>query len=614
MQPREYISFVAALLVVSLTHNANAQSPQSDYANFCAGCHGATFKSASERTSGEHRAAVILSGIPSRGMPAFRGQLSETRAQALAGLIAQQTSNAPKLGHTVEAESLNRQRSAGFNVMESESSARYVGYFGERSSLCYSNVDLTGVRSIELNYAKGSQDSGRFAVLVGDGIGPARTILGERKAFPTAGWTAFQPHRVGLIQPVAGVHELCFYGVQGGGIFNLDSFTLSAAVGASDGITLNVEDVTPSVLSAAGYRVALDKVADAPSELWSMAFLSDGSMIVAQKSGQLLLSKSGGAFEHIQGIPAVWNGGQGGLMQVKPHPHHADNGWIYLTFSDPADNNATTMTRVVRGKLNGLHWVEQQDIYRAAAKFYTEHYAHFGSRMVFEGDYLYFSVGERQQPERAQSLAHPYGKIHRVFDDGRVPTDNPYAGRDDALATIWSYGHRNPQGMTRDARSGAIWAAEHGPAGGDEINLIRKGRNYGWPLVSHGKHYDGRAVGPSPYRDGIEPPTHHFTPSIAISQIEFYDGDKFPEWNGALLVASLGQQELRLVRLNETQVVSDQLLFKGFGRIRDVVVGPDGHPYVLLNQFAGAVYRMRPVKPASSFQGIASEESVRFTD
>jgi glucose/arabinose dehydrogenase len=253
------------------------------------------------------------------------------------------------------------------------------------------------------------------------------------------------------------------------------------------------------------------------------------------------------------------------------------------------------MTRVVRGKLQGLNWIEQQDIYRAEDRFYTQDYAHFGSRMAFDNGYIYFSVGERQNPKRAQELNFPYGKIHRLFEDGRVPTDNPFAGRTDALASIWSYGHRNPQGMTRHPKTGEIFAAEHGPKGGDEINLVRKGLNYGWPLVSHGTHYDGKAVGPSAYLDGIEPPVYHFTPSIAISQIEYYEGNQFPEWKGALLVASLGQQELHLVRLQDSKVLSDQLLFKGFGRIRDVLAGPDGHPYVVLNQFSGAVYRMRPV-------------------
>ena len=593
---------VVIAFIAVLPSRSEAQTAQAHYDRFCAGCHSASFTTPSTRAelpSSEQIVRTILDGNLARGMPSFRSQLSEPQASELASLISRQNAESPRLGRTVDAEALNKQRSAGFTLMATDASA-YVGYFGERSSLCYSKVDLTGVRSIELNYAKGSDDAGRFAVLIGDGISTAQNNLAEQNTHSTGGWTTFNRRRIGLSKETTGVHELCFYGVQGGGIFNLDSFTLSAEPGEHDAITFKVEEVAPSVLAAAGYRFALEKIADAPSEVWSAAFLSDGSLVLAQKSGQLLLWKEGKFVGHVQGIPAVWNGGQGGLMQVKPHPQHSRNGWIYLSFSDPGGNNATAMTRIVRGKLQGLNWMEQQDIYRAANRFYTQDYAHFGSRMAFDNGYIYFSVGERQNPERAQDLSFPYGKIHRLFDDGRVPQDNPFVGRSGALRSVWTYGHRNPQGMTRHAKTGEIWAAEHGPKGGDEINLVRKGRNYGWPLVSHGTHYDGKAVGPSAYRDGIEPPVHHYTPSIAISQIEYYDSDEFPEWKGALFVASLGQQELHLLRLENSKVVSDQLLFKGFGRIRDVIVGPDGHPYVVLNQFGGAVYRMRPIEQGES--------------
>ncbi len=181
-----------------------------------------------------------------------------------------------------------------------------------------------------------------------------------------------------------------------------------------------------------------------------------------------------------------------------------------------------------------------------------------------------------------------------------MPEDNPFVDRPGALPSIWSYGHRNPQGMTRHPRTSAIWSAEHGPAGGDEINVLRRGANYGWPLVSFGTHYDGRPVSDSPYLDGIEPPIHHFTPSIAVSQIEFYRGNHFPEWQNQLLVASLGREELHLLRIRDQQVLEDRLLFIGFGRIRDVVVGPDGYPYVLLNQMAAGIYRLRPMASAKS--------------
>ena len=603
MQASGYLRLAAVALIAIVTSDVGAQSAQADYVRLCSGCHGASFRvqatGDSQSRVNADPAAIIRDGLSVKGMPAFGAQLSEPQIRALAELIQDRTaSSGAALGVVVEAETLDEMTSAGYVFMSAEQQpgTQFVGYFGERSSLCYRDVDLTGARSIELNYARGSGDPARFAVLVGDGKKTPRINLGEKATTSTGGWETFESRRVGLDREMSGRHLLCFYGVQGGGIFNLDSFALSARPAEHDGLTLSFASESQHVIAAAGYRFVLEKVAESPSELWSMAFLTDGSMIATQRNGQLLLFKNGGDYiGRVDGVPKVWNGGQGGLLAVRPHPRYATNGWIYLTFSDPGASNATSMTRVVRGKLDGLRWVEQQDIYRAPDEFYTQHYAHFGSRIAFVDGYIYFSIGERQQSELAQDLAYPYGKIHRLHDDGRVPDDNPFVDRKNALPSIWSYGHRNPQGMTTDPRTGAIWSAEHGPAGGDEINVIRKGANYGWPRVSFGTHYDGRPVGESPYLDGIEPPIHHFTPSIAVSQIEFYRGNEFPDWEDQLLVASLGREELHLVRLRDNQVMNDRLLLKGFGRIRDVVVGPDSYPYLLLSQFASGIYRLRAV-------------------
>lgn len=596
---RRWAVLTAAAMMVAWTY-AGAQSAETDYARLCSGCHGDRFRSPAggepQRRSEADLAQIIRGGIPTRGMPAFGQQLSQARIQALAQLVRTSTSKAA-LGTSIAATSLDEEHSAGYVIMstEREPHSRFVGYFSERSSLCYADVELTGARSIELNYARGADDPGRFAVLIGDGRTTARINLAEKRVTSTGGWETFERRRVGLQREVSGRHLLCFYGVEGGGIFNLESFSLSERPAQHDGLTLSFEAESAPVITAAGYRFALEKVAEAAAELWSMAFLPDGSILATQKNGQLLLIKDGKRVGRIEGIPAVWNGGQGGLLAVKPHPKYEENGWIYLTFSDPGPGNVTSMTRVVRGKLDGLRWVLQQDIYRAPEKFYTQHYAHFGSRIALVDDYIYFSVGERQQPALAQDLSYPFGKVHRLHDDGRVPKDNPFVGRRDALPSIWSFGHRNPQGMTTHPDAAAIWSAEHGPAGGDEINVLRKGANYGWPLVSFGTHYDGQPVSASPLLEGVDAPLHHFTPSIAVSQIEFYRGKQFPEWQDQLLVASLGREELHLLRLRDQRVVEDRLLFKGFGRIRDVVVGPDGYPYLLLNQFAAGIYRLRPV-------------------
>ncbi len=327
-------------------------------------------------------------------------------------------------------------------------------------------------------------------------------------------------------------------------------------------------------------------------------FLPDGSILTTQKNGHLWLFENGEWRGPVQGIPRVWNRGEGGLMDAQIHPDYANNGWVYLTYSDP-DPNGNAMTAVVRGRIENLRWVDEQPIYRASPDVYTGINSHFGSRVVIHGGYVYFSIGDRVQEELAQDLSHPAGKIHRLYDDGRIPADNPFASNGNALASIWSYGHRNPQGLTLHPQTGALWSAEHGPMGGDELNVVRKGLNYGWPLVSFGRNYDGTIISESPYRDGVEPPVHHWTPSIGVSQIEFYTGDRFPRWRNQLLVGSLGGRQLHLVRIEGDTVVSDELVLQGLGRIRDVVNGPDGHPYVIFNVPHGMIYRLVPATSPS---------------
>jgi glucose/arabinose dehydrogenase len=593
------LALAVAVAAMAIQAPARAQAVGADYQRLCSGCHGASFRlpsgAVTSRDAGE-LAVIIRDGIAIKGMPAFGGQLTATRIEQLAAFIRPPAGHAPRgPGASIEAESLDPAHSANYVLMTAAAppATRFAGYFGERSFLCYEDVDLSGVRSIELHYSKGNEDAGRFAILVGDGVRSPRVNLAEKLAVPTGGWERFAGHRVGLGREVNGRHLLCFYGVSGGGILNLDRFELRAEAGEHDGFTVAFDESPAPVADAAGHRFRLERVAAVSSDLWGMAFLPDGRLLVTQKNGQLLAFREGESLGVIEGTPPVWSGGQGGMMDVKPHPDYSRNGWIYLSFSDPIAGNTRSMTRVVRGRIEGSRWVRQEDIYRAPERFYSGHYAHFGSRMAFLDGYLFFSVGERQQPELAQDLGFPFGKLHRVHDDGRVPRDNPFAGREAALPTIWSYGHRNPQGMT--AHDGALWASEHGPAGGDELNLVRRAANYGWPLVSFGNHYDGTPVGASPYHEGVEPPVHHWTPSIAVSQIAFYSGDAFPDWKGQLLVSSLGSTELRLVKLRGERVLDDRLVLKGHGRIRDLAVGPDGFVYLLLNRMGAGIYRLRPI-------------------
>jgi len=591
--------------------SAEAGESRERYAALCAGCHGVEMRggtgtplvqSAVVARGDAEVARVIREGAGGGAMPAFGAALSEAEIDGLVALIREQFESeaqrpAQTVGAVIEAEWLNPATSTGYNIVETDAEPRrrYIGYFGGMSALCYDDVDFTGVRSLELDYARGMDEPGRFAVLAVDRSGLGERInLGEANTSSTGGWEEFQTRRIGLARELKGRHTLVIYGVDGGGIFNLDRFRLSGEPGENDGVRATFEEAS-EVYSAGGYRFRLERVAEAPSELWAMAFLPDGGMIASQKNGQLVRFVEGQPPEQIVGTPPVWDRVQGGLFGVLPHPDYATNGWLYLAFADVGAGDGmenATMTRIVRGRIEGRRWVDQEEIYKAAPEFYTSAYAHFGGRMVLLDGYLYFTVGDRTTMRFAQDLSRPFGKIHRVHEDGRVPEDNPFAGREGALPTIWSYGHRNPQGLTLHATTRTVWSAEHGPRGGDELNLVRGGVNYGWPLATFGINYDGTQLAESPYREGTEPPVHHWTPSIAVSQIAFYEGEPFPKWSGHLLVASLGAQELRLVRMEGARAVGDEVLLKGRGRIRDVVSGPDGFPYVVINRPNGAIYRV----------------------
>ncbi len=335
---------------------------------------------------------------------------------------------------------------------------------------------------------------------------------------------------------------------------------------------------------------------------WAIAFLPDGRKLLTEKSGQLRFITADGKLDPkiIEGIPAVIEHGQGGLMEVAVHPDYAKNGWIYLGLSDGTQekreggkDEVRCLTAVVRGKIKGHQWTEQEWIYRPDPKFRSAAGVHFGTRFVFDKGYIYFVVGERGGLLEVQDLSRPNGKIHRLFDDGRVPQDNPFVNAKDAIPGIWSYGHRNPQGLAMDARDGSLYSTEHGPRGGDELNLIKPAANYGWPVVTLGMNYSGMPMnysGPDgkemlsvTEKEGMENPVAYWVPSIAVCGLDFYTGDKFPKWKNDLLVGALAQQEIRRLRIVDKKVVSQEIILKDIGRVRDVAMGPDGLIYVILN-------------------------------
>ncbi|MFP4352574.1 MAG: PQQ-dependent sugar dehydrogenase [Puniceicoccaceae bacterium] len=338
----------------------------------------------------------------------------------------------------------------------------------------------------------------------------------------------------------------------------------------------------------------LETVVDELDLPWSLAFLPGGDWLVSERAGTLLrIDPETGARQTIEGIPEVFAKGQGGLLDVAVHPGHAENGWVYLSYSDPSPGGRRGFTAIARGRLDGDRWVDEEVVFQVPDEFYGRSGVHFGCRMVFDGDHLFFTIGDRGRQEQARDLSRPNGKTHRIFHDGRIPPDNPFADEPDAFPSIWTIGNRNAQGLALDPSSGHLWETEHGPRGGDELNLLRGGADYGWPFVTFGMNYNGTPITDRTSAPGIVDPVVHWTPSPAVCGLDFYDADAFPRWRGALLSGALAGQELRLLRLDGESVAGQEILVKGMGRIRDVEVGPGGLVYIVFNG-PGRIVRMSP--------------------
>ena len=359
-----------------------------------------------------------------------------------------------------------------------------------------------------------------------------------------------------------------------------------------------VPDVLPSsfdvkeVVRSLDLNFVLEEVAGGMNIPWGMDFLPDGSMLVTDKAGKLYRVINGKQTEII-GIPNVVVRGQGGLMEVTVHPQFKKNKLIYLSFAD-GETPEKINTTIIRAVLDKGRLTKIEKIFHATPD--TNSGVHFGCRIIFDKEgYLFFGIGERGRKENAQDLTNHCGKIHRIYDDGRIPADNPFVNTAGAMPTIWSYGHRNPQGLYYEQSSDIIWENEHGPKGGDELNIVKKGLNYGWPLISFGINYDGTILTNDTARAGMESPFHYWTPSIGPSSLTRVTSDRYPEWKGDFMSGSLSFEYLERTLMKNNRVVGRERLMPKIGRNRNVVQGPDGYLYIAVEKL-GKIYKLVPVK------------------
>jgi glucose/arabinose dehydrogenase len=361
----------------------------------------------------------------------------------------------------------------------------------------------------------------------------------------------------------------------------------------------------PTELETQDYKIQVEIIAKDLDSPWGIAFIDNERALITEQSGQIrVLQNNKLLTQPIQVVSGVSGRGQGGLLDIVVDPNYTENGWVYLSLTHRLGEQQTddrtkarrapAMTKIIRGKISGNDWIEEQVLFEAPHETYLAGGNHFGGRMVIDSDgYLFFSIGDRDSIEQAQDLSKPNGKIHRIHTDGRIPKSNPFYEQAGVLASIYTYGNRNPQGLAFHPQTGGLWSTEHGPLGGDELNLIESGKNYGWPVITHGINYNGEPISDLTHQEGMEQPIFYWRPSIATCGLDFYRGDLFPKWKNRLLVGSLKQEELQLLNIEKERVMYNETILKNVGRIREVKTGPDGAIYVLLNR-PGTLLRLSP--------------------
>ncbi|MBO9509873.1 PQQ-dependent sugar dehydrogenase [Thalassospira sp. A3_1] len=346
-----------------------------------------------------------------------------------------------------------------------------------------------------------------------------------------------------------------------------------------------------------GYgTIIVEEVATGLNHPWAMAFLPDGSALITEREGELRLMKPDGSLSAgLSGVPEVYASGQGGLLDVALDPDFESNRQIYLSYAEPRSQgeNATAVARAVLDASN--KWLSNVEVIFQQQPSYSGN-KHFGSRLVFAPDgNLFVTLGERSSlRDEAQNLSNHLGAVVRIAPDGSVPDDNPFVEQDGVMPEIWTYGHRNPQGAALNPESGELWLHEHGPRGGDEVNIAEAGKNYGWPVITHGQEYFGGEIGVGTEKEGMEQPIHYWVPSIAPSGMAFYTGDEVDEWQGDIFVGALAGRLLARLDRDGDRITGEERMLEDLGeRIRDVRMGPDGMIYLLTDSPSGRVLRIR---------------------
>jgi glucose/arabinose dehydrogenase len=365
----------------------------------------------------------------------------------------------------------------------------------------------------------------------------------------------------------------------------------------------------PAVLRSAQHDYRVVTVVDGLMQPWAIAWLPNGDALVTERPGRLRIVRGGKLLpQAVEGVPPAVFAGQGGLLEVAVHPNFATNHFLYITYSKTKADGSGTTTALVRGTFENDRLSNVQQLFESV----STGRGHFGGKIAFDGTgYLFLTLGDRQVPPEGNLEAHPaqdltnhHGKLIRLHDDGKVPADNPFVKRAGAKPEIWSYGHRNMQGIAIDPATGNVWTDEHGPQGGDELNLERPGRNYGWPVIGFGVNYrTGAAIHSGTHREGMEQPMHVWVPSIGISGAMFYTGDRFPAWKGNLFIGGMVGEQVGRVTIAGEKVLSRETLLPGVGRVRDIRQGPDGFIYLVTEDEDGKptpVVRLEPVERTST--------------